>query len=73
MTGIRSSGFDSANLYKFKVKNGLFPIEKLYSWFETVLDQQNQTNRASPLWAAISQSWQAPPPCMGGLPEVPRV
>jgi hypothetical protein len=26
MTGIRSSGFDSANLYKFKVENGLFPI-----------------------------------------------
>jgi hypothetical protein len=30
MTGIRSSGFDSANLYKFKVENGLFPfLERL--------------------------------------------
>jgi hypothetical protein len=28
MTRIRSSGFDSANLYKFKVENGLFPVEK---------------------------------------------
>jgi hypothetical protein len=27
MTGIRSSGFDSANLYKFKVEIGLFPFQ----------------------------------------------